>query len=277
LEIKAGEKIGIVGRTGSGKTSLVTSLFRLLDLQSGSIRVDGVDIASLPRQEVRQRIVAVPQLPFLLKGSVRLNVDPYGAATDTSIVEALQSVQLMTLVEEHGGLDADVDDLNLSGGQMQLFCLARAMLRSSTILVLDEATSSVDAKTDEMMQRLIRRKFATHTIIAVAHRLETIMDFDRVAVLDGGRLLEFDNPYALLERDGSAFGKLYDAAMAREYGYEENEDDMDFDSAEFESALASPAGQGGSSVRVNMAEKEAARNREREREQQDDMKVEHVE
>jgi ATP-binding cassette, subfamily C (CFTR/MRP), member 1 len=271
LDIKAGEKIGIVGRTGSGKTSLVTSLFRLLDLQSGSIRVDGIDIATLPRQEVRQRIVAVPQHPFLLKGSVRLNIDPFGGAQDKDIVEALQSVQLMTVAEEQGGLDADVDELKLSGGQMQLFCLARAMLRPGTILVLDEATSSVDAKTDEMMQRLIRRKFASRTIIAVAHRLETIMDFDRVAVLDGGRLLEFDNPYALLEMPGSAFGKLYDAAMAREYGT--GSEDEEWDEAEFESALASSGAGTSTSGQQSVKEKEAQRQREAEAE----MKVEHVE
>ncbi|KAK3371045.1 P-loop containing nucleoside triphosphate hydrolase protein [Lasiosphaeria ovina] len=216
LSIKAGEKIGVCGRTGSGKTSLVASLFRLLELQGGRIRVDGVDLATLPRQEVRRRIVAVPQHPFLLKGSVRLNADPAGAAADDAIVAALRSVQLLDTVERAGGLGVDIEDVNLSSGQRQLFCLARAMLRSSTILVLDEATSSIDAKTEEMMQRLIRKRFASHTIIAVAHRLDTIMDFDKVAVLDDGRLVEFDSPYALLDQPGSAFARLYSATVADE-------------------------------------------------------------
>ncbi|KAK4208910.1 hypothetical protein QBC37DRAFT_60766 [Rhypophila decipiens] len=221
LSIKPGEKIGIVGRTGSGKTSLIMSLFRILDLQEGSISIDGIDIASLPRQEIRSRLVGVPQHPFLLKGSVRLNADPLGTTEsdpyrDSEIRHALQAVQLLDIVDRHGGLDADVDELNLSSGQRQLFCLARAMLRRGNILVLDEATSSIDGKTEETIQRLIRRKFSNHTIIAVAHRLETIMDFDKVAVMERGKIIEFDSPYALLETPKSAFSKLYNAAMAEE-------------------------------------------------------------
>ncbi|KAK3311692.1 P-loop containing nucleoside triphosphate hydrolase protein [Chaetomium strumarium] len=229
LTIQPGEKIAVCGRTGSGKTSLIMSLFRLVDLQPGShIRVDGIDIATLPRQEVRRRIVAVPQHPFLLKGSVRLNADPLGGASDDDILAALQCVQVKDMVDKvAGGLDADIEMLNLSAGQKQLFCLARAMLRPGCILVLDEATSSIDAKTEEVMQRLIRRKFAGHTIIAVAHRIETIMDFDKVAVLDAGRLVEFDSPYALLDKPGSAFARLYNAALVEEEEAEEVVEDMD--------------------------------------------------
>lgn len=224
LSIAAGDKIGICGRTGSGKTSLLMALFGLVDLQGGSILVDGVDLATVPRHQVRSRISGVPQQPFLLKGSVRLNADPMGAAaSDEAILHALECAQLSRLVHDQGGLDADIDTLNLSSGQRQLLGLARALLRPSSILILDEATSSIDARTEEVVQRVIRRKFPGHTIIAVAHRLDTIMDFDKVAVLDAGRLVEFDSPYSLLEMPGSAFSRLYNATVA------EHDDDDDDD------------------------------------------------
>ncbi|KAJ5383032.1 hypothetical protein N7517_000943 [Penicillium concentricum] len=216
LTVEAGEKVGICGRTGSGKTSMIMSIFRMIELTSGTITVDGVDISRLPRREIRSRINGVSQDSLLFQGSVRLNADPTGTRTDRDILAALKSVQLLPAIQEKGNLDTDVDEIHLSHGQKQLFCLARALLRPGNILILDEATSNIDTKTDEIMQRVIREKFCNHTIIAVAHKLDTILDFDRIVVLDAGRIVENGEPYALLAEPKSHFSKLYASAMATE-------------------------------------------------------------
>ncbi|KAL2871704.1 P-loop containing nucleoside triphosphate hydrolase protein [Aspergillus lucknowensis] len=215
LTIRPGEKVGICGRTGSGKTSLMLSIFRMIELNAGTISIDGLDISRIPRQEIRSRLNGVSQDAVFIKGSVRLNADPTGASSDRAIWDALKSVQLLTVVQEKGGLTANIDDLHLSHGQKQLFCLVRAILHPSKILVLDEATSNVDSKTDQTMQRIIREKFSNHTILAVAHKLDTILDYDKVVVLDAGQVIECEDPYTLLNRD-SAFSKLYANSLASE-------------------------------------------------------------
>lgn len=212
MSIRAGEKIGVCGRSGSGKSSLLLALFRMLELQmpESTITIDGVDIATVPRQRVRTALNAVPQEPYFLKGSVRFNADPRGLHNDGEIISAICKVELWTLISAKGGLDADLDAEFFSHGQRQLFCLARALLRKSKILVLDEATSNVDVASDALMQKVIRDEFKDCTILAVAHRLNTIVDFDRVAVLADGELKEFDTPQALLERR-SMFRELYES------------------------------------------------------------------
>ncbi|KAJ6131239.1 hypothetical protein N7523_001699 [Penicillium sp. IBT 18751x] len=214
LTIQGGEKVGICGRTGSGKTSMIMSIFRMIEMTSGTITVDGVDITRLPRREIRSRINGVSQDSLLFKGSVRLNADPTGLSTDRDILNALKAVQLLPAIEEKGSLETDIDEIHLSHGQKQLFCLARALLRPGNILILDEATSNIDTKTDEIMQRVIREKFCRHTIISVAHKLDTILDYDRVVVLDAGRIVEIGEPYVLLTEPKSHFSKLYSNALA---------------------------------------------------------------
>ena len=208
MKISPGQKVGICGRTGSGKSSLLSTLLRLLDLDSGSIVIDGQDLSTLPREVVRTRMIAIPQDPFILSESTRLNADPGGKVSDDKIIAALTKVNLWSVIEPRGGLDENMKSQPLSHGQQQLFCLARAMLRTSKILILDEATSNVDRETDQLMQRIIREEFQGHTIITVAHRLDTIEDSDMVAVLDAGALVEFGNPKALLAKD-SFFKSLH--------------------------------------------------------------------
>ncbi|KAL4980830.1 P-loop containing nucleoside triphosphate hydrolase protein [Aspergillus desertorum] len=197
------------------KTSLMLSIFRMIGLNAGTIVIDGLDISTIRRQEFQSRLDGVSQGAVFIKGTARQNADPTGASSDRAIWDALRSVQLLTVVQEKGGLSTNIDDLHLSHGQRQLFCLVRAVRHPSKILVLDEATSNVDKKTDETMQHIIREKFSNHTIIALAHELETILNYGKVGVLDSGQVIECEDPYTLLTRD-SAFSQLYANSLASE-------------------------------------------------------------
>ncbi|CAG8888161.1 unnamed protein product [Penicillium egyptiacum] len=208
LSIHPGEKIALCGRTGSGKSSLVSAILRILELNSGTILIDGIDISKVSRSQVRSRINTIPQQPFFLHGTVRLNANPEGNATDETIIESLQAVNLWSHIQLKGGLDIDMSDDLLSHGQQQLFCLARALCKSSNIVIMDEATSSVDSETDALMQTVIRTHFKNQTVIAIVHKLHTILDFDKVALLENGKIVEFDTPKALLSKEGSAFRTL---------------------------------------------------------------------
>nr|WOF01069.1 canalicular multispecific organic anion transporter 1 [Corynespora cassiicola] len=219
LTIEPGEKVAVVGRTGSGKSSLVSTLFRMLDLSKGAIHIDSLPLHRMPRQAIRSRLLGLPQDAYLLPGSIRLNADPLKQSNDKAIIQALRDVQLWDLVVSKGDeskyahpLDVLVEDLHFSHGQRQLFCIARAILRkdSSSIVVLDEATSNLDKNSDTHVQKLLRSTFPSHTIIAVAHKLDTILDFDKVIVMNQGMLVEYGEPYQLLEQDGSWFKSLYE-------------------------------------------------------------------
>jgi ABC-type multidrug transport system fused ATPase/permease subunit len=209
LSIQPGQKIGICGHSGSGKSSLLATLFRLLEISPRSrILIDGMDITHIPRQITRTALNAIPQEPFFTHGTVRANVDPSTTNSLGDIERALRRVELWDAVESKGGINTPLETNFFSHGQRQLFCLARALLRKSKIVILDEMTSNVDVVSDALMQRIIREDFADCTILAVAHRLETILDFDRIAVIQDGELVEFDTPEVLLNTD-SAFKALY--------------------------------------------------------------------
>ncbi|KAJ8125439.1 hypothetical protein O1611_g8200 [Lasiodiplodia mahajangana] len=222
LKIEAGQKVGVVGRTGrhatsrtlnSGKSTFLLTLLRLVPKSSGTILVDGLDISTLDRDSLRSHIITVSQDTFYPPGSVRLNIDPYDSASSGAIEAVLRRVGLWDVVVERGGLEAKFEDDTLSHGQRQLFSLARAVLREaqSRVIVFDEATSSVDAHTDAVIRDFLRDEFREHTVIWIAHRLETIMDFDRVVVLDGGRVVEDGNPAQLSVVRNTRFGQLWNA------------------------------------------------------------------
>ncbi|RDX54318.1 metal resistance protein YCF1 [Lentinus brumalis] len=212
IKINAHEKIGIVGRTGSGKSSLLLSLFRIIEPATGTIYIDGVDITKIGLHDLRSAISIVPQSPDLFEGSIRDNIDPMGISSDAEIWVALEQTRLKSYVESlQGGLDAPVREggSSLSAGQRQLLCFARALLRKSKILVLDEATSAVDLDTDKAIQEIIRGpQFAHVTMLTIAHRINTILESDRVLVLDAGKVIEFDTPQALLANRQSSFYSL---------------------------------------------------------------------
>ncbi|KAI0126691.1 P-loop containing nucleoside triphosphate hydrolase protein [Xylariales sp. AK1849] len=202
LEIKPGEKVAVCGRSGSGKSTLLSLLLRMYEPTAGTITIDGVDTSTLKLNALREAMVTLPQDPLLLAGTVRYSLDPASRAGDDEMLVALEKTGLRDVIEDKGGLDADFNTDWLSAGQKQLFCLARAMLRPSRILLLDEATSSLDHQTDELIQTLIRKEFAGWTLVVVAHRLRTIADFDKVLVLQDGKVAEFDSPKTLLEKGG---------------------------------------------------------------------------
>jgi ATP-binding cassette subfamily C (CFTR/MRP) protein 1 len=210
ISIHGGEKIGVVGRTGSGKSTLIQALFRIVEPSEGKIIIDGVDICTLGLHDLRSRFGIIPQEPVLFEGTIRSNIDPLEQYSDDEIWQALERCQLKEAVaSKPEKLDASVVDNgeNWSVGQRQLLCLGRVMLKRSRILFMDEATASVDSQTDAVIQKIIREDFAACTIISIAHRIPTVMDCDRVLVIDAGLAKEFDRPANLIERP-SLFGAL---------------------------------------------------------------------
>ncbi|KAG7166923.1 ATP-binding cassette sub-family C member 11-like [Homarus americanus] len=212
--IKDGEKIGIIGRTGAGKSSLISTLLRMAELDSGSIIIDGVDISTIGLHTLRSRISVIPQDPVLFQGSVRYNLDPFEEQSDDDVWQALERSHLKGVVQrqEHGLMSkVEAAGENFSVGERQLICLTRALLRNSKILILDEATASVDVETDHLIQATIKEAFATSTVLTIAHRLNTVANYDRIMVLDAGKVREFDTPEMLMTTEGSVFQEMMQA------------------------------------------------------------------
>uniref|UniRef100_A0A674DRZ9 ATP-binding cassette, sub-family C (CFTR/MRP), member 9 n=1 Tax=Salmo trutta TaxID=8032 RepID=A0A674DRZ9_SALTR len=214
--INPGQKVGICGRTGSGKSSLSLAFFNMVDVFEGQIIIDGIDICKLPLQTLRSRLSIILQDPVLFSGSIRFNLDPERTCTDDRLWEALEIAQLKNMVKAlSGGLDAVVTEggENFSVGQRQLFCLARAFVRKSSILIMDEATASIDMATENVLQKVVMTAFADRTVVTIAHRVHTILEADLVIVMKRGNILEIDKPETLLENEDGMFASFVRADM----------------------------------------------------------------
>lgn len=250
FSVTSNQRVGVVGRTGAGKSSLTLALFRFLEARSGSVHIDGVDISKIRLHDLRSRLAIIPQDPVLFSGTVRSNLDPFNQHTDTELRDALARVHLTSSTHPSAGpsgaqtpittggstpstpaandnsnknifrsLQSKISEggLNLSQGQRQLLCLARAIVSRPKIMVLDEATSAVDMETDALIQRSIREEFEDATLIVIAHRLSTIADFDRILVMGEGRMVEYDTPRALMGKSAEegVFRKLVEESGER--------------------------------------------------------------
>ncbi|KAJ8961187.1 hypothetical protein NQ318_008870, partial [Aromia moschata] len=206
IEIKAGEKVGVVGRTGAGKSSLISAIFRLTSID-GTILIDDVDISKIGLLDLRSNISIIPQEPILFSSTIRYNLDPFEKVNDEMLWKALENVELKTTIDD---LNQQVSEggSNFSVGQRQLLCLARAIVRNNKILIMDEATANVDPHTDSLIQRTIRDSFKSCTVLTIAHRLNTIMDSDKVLVMAGGEVAEFGHPHELLQNSNGVFTKM---------------------------------------------------------------------
>jgi ABC-type multidrug transport system fused ATPase/permease subunit len=224
MRVVAGEKVGICGRTGAGKSSLMAALFRVCSFDSGRVLIDGVDVQRLKLRELRRGLAIIPQDPVLYSGTLRDNVDPFHEYSDEAIWAALRHVHLADLVADKrgGGLAFRVSDggENLSVGQRQLLCISRALLKGSRIVVLDDATASVDSATDALIQVTIREAFADQTVLIIAHRIDTIMHCDKIVVMTAGRVAELASPAELLGRPDSIFASLVNRSATKTEGWQ---------------------------------------------------------
>ncbi|OTB16899.1 hypothetical protein K445DRAFT_10446 [Daldinia sp. EC12] len=224
MHVQGGERIGIIGRTGAGKSSVLQALFRLVEISGGHIYIDGLDISTIGLQDLRSRLSIIPQDPTLFRGTVRSNLDPFNEHTDLELWSALRKANLVPADASIDDKDSqrihldsvvEEDGLNFSLGQRQLMALARALVRGSQIIVCDEATSSVDFETDAQIQQTIRSSFRGKTLLCIAHRLRTVIGYDRICVIEAGRIAEMDSPMELW-RQGGIFRTMCEASGIKE-------------------------------------------------------------
>lgn len=214
FSVKPRERVGIVGRSGAGKSSLMLSLFRMVEGQSGKIVIDDVDISTIGLRDLRTKLTIIPQEPLLFAGTVRYNLDPFERFSDEDLWNVIETVSLKDYVMSlPGKLDAVVEEngRNFSVGQRQLVCMARSLLSRARILLLDEASASLDPVSDALIQRTIRDSFTASTILVIAHKIQTVVDLDRILVMSSGAVVEFDTPKALLSDPNSVFSAMVDA------------------------------------------------------------------
>merc|ERR1711953_1525806 len=211
LEIPGGTKVGICGRTGSGKSTLAKCLFRLIESNQGAIEIDGINIARVELMNLRSKISMIPQDPVLFAGPLRYSLDPANQYSDAELWRALDSIGMKSHVEGMpSGLEATIEGggENLSAGQRQLLCMARALLEKPKLLIMDEATSNIDGKSDGKIQVMLKEAFKDCTVLTIAHRIDTILWYDKVLVLDHGKVLEYGSPEDLSKNEDSAFKAL---------------------------------------------------------------------
>jgi ATP-binding cassette, subfamily C (CFTR/MRP), member 1 len=211
FSIREGEKVGVVGRTGAGKSSLIVALFRLAEICEGKIEVDSIDCSTVNLNKLRSSMAIIPQEPVMFGGTLRTNLDPFNQHPDKALLDVLHKCLLGPMVDaDPAGLEAKVETMgsNFSLGTQQLICLARAMLNPSRILLMDEATAALDSDTNAAVQKVLKAHFSDRTIFTIAHRLDTIIDSDRILVMNAGVVAEFDRPDLLLDNEDSIFYEL---------------------------------------------------------------------
>ena len=212
--IQPSEKIGIVGKSGSGKSTIALCIFRILEALNGKILIDDVDISKIGLKYLRENITVIPQDPTLIEGSLRDNLDPYYLKTDEEIINLMKEIGIEYLINKNGGLEFNkLNDMNLSLGERQLICIARAILRKSKIYILDEATSSVDDNTEQLIQKVLKKFLKDCTVLTIAHRINTILNYDRIFVLEKGELIETGTPKELINKGKGIFYELYSQSL----------------------------------------------------------------